>query len=146
MLPCAGPSRWDWIHVSVSVHVRVCVRACVRYYHGPTARAEDPVGGAGGRSFRFIHIDAASSPTFSVTFGPVREFTPRTDCRLAAKMKRNAGRTVRSSIFNRGERRQAPAGRHSEGREEGGRRGKRNHSNHSCVADRETVQQTRLCP
>lgn len=88
--------------------LRVTVRACpscstalLRDRREPTRRCRSSTRKRSLRGFGLMQINAAKyAPTFSVTFGPVRETAPDTDCRTTAERKRRAGRLVRSSIFD----------------------------------------------
>lgn len=46
------------------------------------------------------HVNAAPSPTFSVTFGPLREAAPQTSCRHTAERSKTTGRLERGSIVS----------------------------------------------
>lgn len=73
------------------------------------------------RSVGFTHAAAASAPTFSVTFGPLRGAAATADCRQTAETQRTAVRIIRSSMFNRGDQReQAPGAAGSRSDEVGG--------------------------
>lgn len=99
--PSIRPYAPNRIYFAFSVRERVGMHVAPRAQLRRELRARDCVSfDSRLPSTVCRHVNAAPSPTFSVTFGPLREAAPQTSCRHTAERSKTTGRLERSSIVS----------------------------------------------